>query len=67
VERQERETLPDDSYLVVDAVKMAPRVLCPKNEYGKILTPQYSFYEYSNSSDKFFMKSFYNNKKRVVK
>jgi hypothetical protein len=46
---------------------MMPRVLCPKNEYGKILTPQYSFCDYSNSQDKSFMKNFYNNKKRVVK
>lgn len=45
---------------------MGKRILNSENEYGLITTPQYSFYEYSDS-DKSFMKNFYNTKKRVVK
>lgn len=47
---------------------MGKRILNSENEYGLITTPQYSFYEYSDSeSYKSFMKNFYNTKKRVVK
>ena len=63
----QREPISSDKLLVINAITISARILGPKNKFGEIDTPEYPFFEYSKSSDKSFMKNFYNDKKRIFK